>query len=106
MLLLYVLACIGIPLLAVSGKGHRGLYASIAMAAFVFGCTILWMGSTSANNLAVLTTAQQAGTQFIQDYFPAVGTTLVAIGSGALLGTVTFRRPRRLESQRPSWPRT
>ena len=104
MLLLYVLAFIGIPLLAVSGKGHRGLYAAIALAAFVFGYTAIWMSNMSANDLRAFSTAQQAGTEFIQDYFPAIGSTLMVIGSGSLVGVVAFRRPRWRQPQRPTWP--
>ena len=104
MLLLYVLAFIGIPLLALTGKGHRGLYASIALAAFVFGYTALWMSNMSVSDLRVLNTAQRAGTHFIQDWFPAIGSTLMVIGSGSLIGAVAFRRPRWRQPQRPTFP--
>lgn len=89
-----VVAFIGIPVQAVRGKGQRSLYASTALAALIFGCTLLWMGN-SAGNLSALDAAQRAGTKFMTDYFPSIAIWLLVVCISSLLAAVIFRQPRR-----------
>ena len=102
---LCVLAFVGIPVQAVRGKGHRSLYASTALAALIFGCTLLWMASSSAADLAALNAGQLAGTEFIKTYFPGVATWLLVVCIASLLAAAVFRHPPLPQHPHDPWRR-
>jgi hypothetical protein len=91
---LCVLAFVGIPVQAVRGKGHRSLYASTALAALIFGCTLFWMANASVGDLAALNAAELAGTRFMTRYFPSIATWLLVVCIASILAAVVFRHPR------------
>lgn len=102
---LCVLAFVGIPVQAVRGKGHRSLYATTALAALIFGCILLWMANSSADDRAALNAAQLAGTEFIKKYFPSIATWLLVVCIASLLAAVVFRHPPMPQHPHDAWRR-
>lgn len=104
MLLLFgALLTLGIPLLALRGRGDRQLYVYAAIAALPFGGALLWLGQLAPVDPKKMTTAEVDGTMFINDYFPIIGIVLIIGGLQSLVAALL--RPATPPSTGPEWVR-
>jgi hypothetical protein len=102
-LLFGALSTLGIPLLALRGRGDRQLYVYTAIAALPFGGAILWLGQVTPVDPKTMTSTEVNGTMFINDYFPMIGIVLMVAGLQSLVAALL--RPATPPPTGPDWIR-